>query len=133
MTAPMFHYRQPGDDDDLEDDDEAPVLLGTLLREYELDAREARMRARDGAALLERQIRSQLASLSRQTLAAARAGRRGPSPAWELLGRIEIERQHGGAERVWHVVADHPQGGEWRSKYRKKCTRRDCRTCGGPT
>lgn len=132
MIADMFRFREPGDDDDLEPDDEAPVLLGTLLREYELDAREARLARRDSTDRLERQIRSQLAALSRQTLAAVRSGRRAPSPAWDLLGRLEVERTHGGVERVWHVIAEHPQGGEWRNRYRKTCKHKGCRACGGP-
>ena len=86
-----------------------------------------------GDVLLQVVIRARIAECIKRTMQAVRWGKgQPPSPHWELLGRLELERLHGGVERVWVEGKDGARG-EWRSKYRKTCGKQGCRACGGRT
>lgn len=127
----LFRFREPGDDDDIDEEHVELMPLGVILRSIELDERERRLLQSEGARKLERDITARMAELASKTMWAVRNKKRAPSPAWELLGKMTVEKNHGGADRVWFQISDHPQGGEWRSVFRKRCRHPACRHCGG--
>lgn len=128
--ANAIRQREPGDDDDVGEFDADLVPLGLVLREIELDQREELLVAGERTKQLEAHLHSRMRELARRTLWAVRNGKHAPSPAWDLLGELEVEQQHGGVERVWVPRAGHPQCGEWMSQYRQRCTFKACRVCG---